>query len=56
MNCENCAYFAFDEEFEEYFCTANMDEDEYAAFLASNFKSCPFFKLNDEYGIVRKQN
>ena len=56
MNCENCAYNAYDEETEEYVCTAYMDEDEYASFISSGYKKCPMFKLEDEYGIVRKQN
>jgi hypothetical protein len=56
MNCENCAYYAFDEETEEYVCSAYMDEDEYAAFLTSGMKKCPQFRLDDEYGVVRRQN
>ena len=27
-NCETCMYFGYDEEFEEYFCEVNLDEDE----------------------------
>ena len=34
----------------------DMDEDEYASFVSSGYKKCPMFKLDDEYGIVRKQN
>ena len=56
MNCENCAYNTYDEETEDYVCTAYMDEDEYASFISSGYKKCPMFKLYDEYGIVRKQN
>ena len=56
MNCENCAYNTYDEETEDYVCTAYMDEDEYASFVSSGYKKCPMFKLEDEYGIVRKQN
>ena len=25
MDCENCAYFAYDEEYEDYYCTAVLD-------------------------------
>lgn len=56
MNCDNCVYNTYDDEAEEYICTAYMDEDEYAMFLTSGCKTCPCFKLDDEYGIVRKQN
>lgn len=56
MNCENCVNYVFDEETEEYICVANLDEDEYVRLLSGAFKSCPYFRLDDEYGIVRKQN
>lgn len=56
MNCENCVNYIYDEDTEEYVCTANLDEDEYVRLLSSNFKGCPFFRLDDEYGVVRKQN
>ena len=55
MNCENCVNYIYDEDTEEYVCTANLDEDEYVRLLSSNFKGCPYFRLDDEYGIVRKQ-
>ncbi len=56
MNCDNCVYFCFDEETEEYVCEATLDEDEYAAFITSGYSKCPSFRLDDEYSIVRKQN
>ena len=56
MNCENCVNFVFDEETQEYVCVAAFDEDEYVRFLSGNQKNCPYFRLDDEYGVVRKQN
>ena len=53
-SCDICANFAYNEETEDYECMAYMDEDEYASFLLT--KNCPAFRLEDEYGIVRKQN
>ena len=32
-NCESCMYFGYDEEFEEYYCEVNLDEDEMQKFL-----------------------
>ena len=26
--CDDCAYYAYDEEYDEYYCTADMDEDD----------------------------
>ena len=54
MDCENCAYFAYDEEYEDYYCTAVLDEDE--VYRISQNKKCPYFRDGDEYKIVRKQN
>lgn len=53
-SCDICANFAYNEEFETYECMASMDEDEVVTFLQT--KNCPAFRLDDEYGVVRKQN
>ena len=53
--CETCMYYAYDEEFEEYFCQVNLDEDEMQKFLTDTFRDCPYYRLEDEYGTVRKQ-
>lgn len=54
--CEQCAYFDYDEEWEENVCTLILDEDELARFYSSAEKKCPYFKEYDEYTMVRKQN
>ena len=53
--CEMCAYYDYDEEWEEYVCSMDMDEDEMVRFYESR-TSCPYFKFYDEYKMVRKQN
>ena len=46
----------YDEEFEEYFCEVNLDEDEMEKFLTDSFQGgCPYYRLEDEYRTVRKQ-
>ena len=55
VNCESCGNYIFDEEFEEYFCQMNLDEDEYGRLLDNSNYRCPYFQFNDEYKIVRKQ-
>lgn len=55
-NCETCAYFAFDEDYDDYICLADMDEDDYMRYIGSGDKGCPFYRLYDEYKIVRRQN
>ena len=54
--CEECAYFAYDEEYESYFCEINLDEDEMLRFMEGAFDNCPYYRSGDEYEIVRKQN
>lgn len=53
--CESCAYYMYDEEYDEYLCTADLDEDDIYR-LSIGQKGCPFYRGGDEYSIVRKQN
>ncbi len=54
-NCESCMYFGYDEEFEEYYCEVNLDEDEMQKFLTDTIQGCPYYRLEDEYKTVRRQ-
>ena len=38
------------------FCDINLDEDEMARFMSYSDWDCPYFQMDDEYAIVRKQN
>ena len=53
--CENCSNYAYDDENEFYCCDANLDEDDMVKFLQGRNTNCSFFRLDDEYGVVRKQ-
>lgn len=54
-NCEMCAYYTYDEEYECYVCDINMDEDEYMSFMSDSHYGCPYYRNGDEYAVVRKQ-
>lgn len=54
-NCDYCVNYSYDEEYECYTCEVNLDEDEMAHFIAGNYHQCPYFRMGDEYKIVRKQ-
>ena len=54
--CDMCAHYCYDEDTEEYFCDVELDEDEYIRFLSSSNENCPYFRLDDEYGVVKRQN
>ena len=53
--CDMCANYAYDEEFEEYYCVVELDEDEYYRYISDKSESCPYFKNGDEYAVVRHQ-
>lgn len=55
VNCEYCVNYSYDDDYECYTCEVNLDEDEMVKFVAGNFHQCPYFKMGDEYRIVRKQ-
>lgn len=54
-NCDECAYYTYDEEYDAYFCDMSLDEDEMMRFMSGNFSACPYFRSGDEYKVVRKQ-
>lgn len=55
-SCDFCAYYNQDEDTGLCVCNMALDEDEMINFLRGKFNNCPYFKLYDEYAIVRKQN
>ena len=54
-SCEFCSNYVYDEEYEEYACVVNMDEDDYGRMMAGGNKECPYYQDNDEYKVVRHQ-
>lgn len=54
--CETCWYYDYDEEYDEYFCMMDLDEDEiYRIFVSGQQKHCPFYRQGDDYTLARKQ-
>ncbi len=51
-----CVYYVYNEDYESYECLVNLDEDDVYRFMSSTHSSCPYFRLDDEYGVVKKQN
>ena len=54
--CDMCVYYVYDEEYDCYSCEINLDEDEMAHFLTGSLDNCSYFRLDDEYAVVKKQN
>ena len=54
-SCDTCANYEYDDDEEYYTCAINLDEDEMYRFLTSSVQNCPYYQLDNEYLIVRKQ-
>lgn len=54
-DCNTCTYYIYDEEYGDYLCDVNMDEDEYYRYLSDRHVQCPFYRNGDEYAVVRRQ-
>ena len=55
VDCNSCSFYVYDEDYEEYDCQVNMDEDDYGRLMQTSFKECPYYKDGDEYKVVRHQ-
>lgn len=55
-NREFCMNYYYDDEYECYCCAINLDEDEMYRFTMGNNDNCHYFRMGDDYTIVRKQN
>ena len=53
--CESCWYYDYDEEYAEYYCMMDLDEDEYYRVVTSPSGRCPFYRQGDDYTLARKQ-
>ncbi|MBQ9387644.1 MAG: hypothetical protein IJU01_03170 [Lachnospiraceae bacterium] len=54
-DCETCAYYEYDEENEAYYCSVNMDEDDYARLFGGSRQECRYYRSGDEYAVVKHQ-
>lgn len=55
VDCNTCSFYVYDEEYEEYSCQVNMDEDDYVRLMTQDRYACPYYQLDNEYMIARKQ-
>lgn len=55
MRCDDCQYYIFDDDYQEYVCDMDMDEDDYARIVSRGSEECPFWRNGDEYSVVRHQ-
>ncbi|MCR5235904.1 MAG: DUF6472 family protein [Lachnospiraceae bacterium] len=55
MRCDDCQYYVYDDDLEEYICDMDMDEDDYAHIMTQSSRDCPYWRNGDEYAVVRHQ-
>ena len=55
-SCEFCAYYNYNEYYDDYECSVNLDEDDLERFMSGSDTSCAYFRFSDDYKIVEKQN
>ena len=48
-NCESCMNYEYDDDYECYVCTQDLDEDEMVRFVQGDFRECPYYQMGDEY-------
>lgn len=54
-SCETCDNFVYDEEYDEYCCRMDLDEDEYGRIAYDSDYTCPYYRFANEYEVVWKQ-
>lgn len=54
--CDSCVFYVYDDDMEAYLCQIDLDEDEIGRFMNGSVSECPYYRHDDEYGVVRKQN
>jgi hypothetical protein len=57
--CDTCNNLVYDEDYDDYVCAADIDEDDYARMMQYEGQHanarCPFWVNGDEYAVVRHQ-
>lgn len=53
--CESCVWYSYDEEYDDFVCEMDLDEDEMARFLSSQAGACPYWRPGDDYRTARRQ-
>ena len=53
--CETCWHYDYDEEYDEYYCMMDLDEDEAYRLLSAPSAHCPYYRQGDDYTLARRQ-
>ena len=50
--CETCWHYDYDEEYDEYYCKMDLDEDEVYRLYANPKAHCPYYRQGDDYTLA----
>ena len=53
--CDTCWHYDYDEEYDEYYCMMDLDEDEMYRFFSTPQSRCLYYRQGDDYTLARKQ-
>ena len=53
--CETCWHYDYDEEYDEYYCMMDLDEDEVCSIFTQPHQRCPYYRQGDDYTLARRQ-
>ena len=53
--CDSCWYYDYDEEYEEYYCMMDLDEDEVYRIMTSRNRHRPHYRPGADYTLARRQ-
>ena len=53
--CETCWNYDYDEEYDEYYCMMDLDEDEVYRIFHTPQNRCPYYRQGDDYTLARRQ-
>ena len=53
--CQTCWHYEYDEEYDEYYCMMDLDEDEVYRIFCSRQTRCPYYRQGDDYTLARRQ-
>ena len=54
-SCDSCEFYDYDEYIDEYYCKANLDQDDLERYITGTNSQCPYYRYYDEYKSVQKQ-
>ena len=53
--CDYCSNLVYDQELDEYYCDAVLDEDDVEKLFGGRSEGCPYFRSEDDYKLARRQ-